>query len=328
MFDLFFFWRLQIHYDRVGTDGVSIFKEITVLFVPDLSECLPSFDAWRTQWLAHRKVLAERDRLLSQEAKKDVIVGKGSDNAGEVAKDAEKKTPGTKKVVKKIVKRVVKRPVNDGKATDKKDEKPDEKDVPGKVAISGDNQGESSDPSAKGNEQTPSKTIVKKKIIKKVAKKKIAEVDNNMDGDLKNNGENDEEKVVEAEKKTPDSGSMEMKSPAGKKEESASKIVETKQKAGSPSSEKKEGASSSTKDIKAGEDKKAEKKDKSENQSEGKKVDEKKAKEKINEKEIKERSGKDESILQVKDKKKSDEPPRPGFVLQVKRNKDSKVGGQ
>ena len=71
MFDLFFFWRLQIHYDRVGTDGVSIFKEITVLFVPDLSECLPSFDAWKTQWLAHKKALA-----------------------GKVAKDAEKKTSG------------------------------------------------------------------------------------------------------------------------------------------------------------------------------------------------------------------------------------------
>lgn len=318
------FWHLQIHYDRVGTDGVSIFKEITVLFVPDLSECLPSFDAWRTQWLAHMKVLAERDRLLSQEAKKDVTVAKGSDNAG----DVEKKTPVTKKVVKKIVKRVVKKPVNDGNATGKKDEKSDEKDVPEKVALSGDNLGESSDPSAKANEQTPSKTIVKKKIIKRVAKKKVAEGENNMDGDLKNNGANDEEKVVDAEKKTPDSGSMEMKSPAGKKEESASKTVETKQQTGSPDTEKKEGASSSTKkDIKSGEDKKVEKKNSSETQSDGKKVDEKKAKEKTTEKEIK-GSGKDESKIQVNDKKKSGEPPRPGFVLQVKRNKDSKVGGQ
>ena len=40
-------------------------KEVTVLFVPDLSECLPSLDAWRDQWLAHQKVVAERDHLLS-----------------------------------------------------------------------------------------------------------------------------------------------------------------------------------------------------------------------------------------------------------------------
>lgn len=28
------------------------------------------------------------------------------------------------------------------------------------------------------------------------------------------------------------------------------------------------------------------------------------------------------------EEKKEEEPPRPGFILQLKRNKDSKVGGQ
>ncbi|KAK7842461.1 cell cycle and apoptosis regulator protein 2 [Quercus suber] len=40
---------LEIHYDSLGKDGLLSHK-VTVLFVPDLSECLPSLDAWRDQW--------------------------------------------------------------------------------------------------------------------------------------------------------------------------------------------------------------------------------------------------------------------------------------
>ena len=54
---------LQIHYDRVGKDGIFSHKEVTVLYVPDLSECLPSLDAWRDQWLAHKKTFFEREQL-------------------------------------------------------------------------------------------------------------------------------------------------------------------------------------------------------------------------------------------------------------------------
>ena len=152
------------------------------MFVPDLSECIPSFDAWKTRWVAHKKALAERDRLLSQEINKDVIVGKGSNDAGEVAKDAEKKTSGdpssaqasgTKKTVKKNMKRVVKTPVNDEKGV----ARPGENEEKGSEIIVGAQTGGSSDPGAKANEQTPSKT----RIVKKVAKKKVAEVDKSMD---------------------------------------------------------------------------------------------------------------------------------------------------
>ncbi|KAG5553754.1 hypothetical protein RHGRI_011590 [Rhododendron griersonianum] len=61
---------LQIHYDRVGKDGLFSHKEVTVLYVPDLSDCLPSIETWREQWLAHKKAVAERRRLL--EFKKEV----------------------------------------------------------------------------------------------------------------------------------------------------------------------------------------------------------------------------------------------------------------
>ncbi|KAL6579509.1 hypothetical protein OROMI_009725 [Orobanche minor] len=54
---------LEIHYDRVGKDGHFSHKEVTVLYVPDLSDCLPSLDSWREQWFNHKKAISERVRL-------------------------------------------------------------------------------------------------------------------------------------------------------------------------------------------------------------------------------------------------------------------------
>lgn len=62
---MLFCLEMQIHYDRIGKDGLFSHKEITVFFVPDLSECLPSLDAWRAQWVTHKKAVAERERQLS-----------------------------------------------------------------------------------------------------------------------------------------------------------------------------------------------------------------------------------------------------------------------
>lgn len=53
---------MQIHYERVGKDGLSSHREVTVLYVPDISECLPSLELWRDQWISHKKAVAERDR--------------------------------------------------------------------------------------------------------------------------------------------------------------------------------------------------------------------------------------------------------------------------
>ncbi|GFS39133.1 ATP/GTP-binding protein family [Actinidia rufa] len=50
----------RIHYDRVGKDGMFSHKEVTVLYVPDLADCLPSLEAWRDQWLAHKKAITEK----------------------------------------------------------------------------------------------------------------------------------------------------------------------------------------------------------------------------------------------------------------------------
>ncbi|XP_039136315.1 protein SHORT ROOT IN SALT MEDIUM 1 isoform X1 [Dioscorea cayenensis subsp. rotundata] len=61
---------LEIHYHRIGKDGFFSHKEITVLFVPNLSNCLPSVDIWRTQWLAYKKDIAEREQPLSLKQEK------------------------------------------------------------------------------------------------------------------------------------------------------------------------------------------------------------------------------------------------------------------
>ncbi|KAI7724710.1 hypothetical protein M8C21_004587 [Ambrosia artemisiifolia] len=81
----------DIHYDRIGKDGLFSHKEITVLYIPDLSDCLPSIDAWRDQWLAHKKAVAERERLHALEKEK-------SREKKEISKDKE---PEKKKDVDK-----------------------------------------------------------------------------------------------------------------------------------------------------------------------------------------------------------------------------------
>ncbi|VAI89760.1 unnamed protein product [Triticum turgidum subsp. durum] len=58
---------LEVHYNRVGNDGLFSHKEITVLFVPNLSECIPSMDIWRSNWIAYRKSKIEREQLIMKE---------------------------------------------------------------------------------------------------------------------------------------------------------------------------------------------------------------------------------------------------------------------
>ncbi|KAK1267334.1 hypothetical protein QJS04_geneDACA000562 [Acorus gramineus] len=64
---------LEIHYDRVGKDGLFSHKEITVLFIPDLSACLPSVDEWQKQWIAYKKNLTEKERRLASKKEKSSV---------------------------------------------------------------------------------------------------------------------------------------------------------------------------------------------------------------------------------------------------------------
>lgn len=61
--------NMQVHYNRIGKDGLFSHKEVTVLFVPNLSECLPSADMWKNNWIAYRKSKAEREQLTMKKEK-------------------------------------------------------------------------------------------------------------------------------------------------------------------------------------------------------------------------------------------------------------------
>lgn len=65
---------LQIHYNRVGKDGLFGHKEITVLFVPNLSECLPSVDLWKKNWTAYRKSRTEKEQLIMKKEKVSLLL--------------------------------------------------------------------------------------------------------------------------------------------------------------------------------------------------------------------------------------------------------------
>ncbi|CAA6665213.1 unnamed protein product [Spirodela intermedia] len=81
---------IKIHYDRIGKDGLLSHKEITVLYLPDLSNCLPSIDQWRSQWLAHKMMVAEKEQFAEKQKKlseKDLSQGDRKHEISEVAVD-------------------------------------------------------------------------------------------------------------------------------------------------------------------------------------------------------------------------------------------------
>ncbi|KAK4758838.1 hypothetical protein SAY87_020139 [Trapa incisa] len=72
---------LEIHYERIGKDGLFSHKEVTVIFVPDLSDCLPSLESWHEKWLAHKNALVERERSTQKKERSGdkVVVAKEKD---------------------------------------------------------------------------------------------------------------------------------------------------------------------------------------------------------------------------------------------------------
>ncbi|GJX18734.1 DBC1/CARP1-like protein [Tanacetum coccineum] len=73
-------------------DGRFSHKEVTVLYIPDLSDCLPSIDAWRDQWLSSKKAIAKRERLQA-------LKGEKLNQKKEAPKNKE---PGTTKDLKMV----------------------------------------------------------------------------------------------------------------------------------------------------------------------------------------------------------------------------------
>ncbi|CAL5188797.1 unnamed protein product [Lathyrus oleraceus] len=154
---------LEIHYDRIGKDGFFSHKEITVLYVPDLSDCLPSLDEWRDQWLAHKKAVAERERQISLNKEKS---------------RANKESNGKRKESSASGKSDVKKKEKDNSAvkdvSEKKAGLSNSKTAKNDASAIGDGKGAEKKP----GETTPGQTTgsvkpVKKKIIKKIVKKVV-----------------------------------------------------------------------------------------------------------------------------------------------------------
>ncbi|KAK6913159.1 DBC1/CARP1 catalytically inactive NUDIX hydrolase domain [Dillenia turbinata] len=172
---------LEIHYDRVGKDGLFSHKEVTVLFVPDLSECLPSFEKWRDEWLAFKKAISEREHQLflkrerARQRKEEV-----KDKETDPLKDKEKvgKLEGTKESE------------SSGQALDASKKGKNSNDSK-KTAVEkgghGNDQKEGPETGHKGNlvakkdegetasTQPTSSKPLKKKIIRKVVKQKVSD---------------------------------------------------------------------------------------------------------------------------------------------------------
>ncbi|KAJ0737672.1 putative Cell cycle and apoptosis regulator protein [Helianthus annuus] len=152
---------LEIHYDRVGKDGLFSHKEITVLYIPDLSDCLPSIDAWRDQWLAHKKAISERERLQALKNMKPR-------EKKEASKDKEPKTKTNLKSVDKGKKKKVAGSASKVNVTEKAGKEgnktvTEKKDVDKTITKKKDDG---------SGVQTPG-SGKKKKIIRKVIKKKV-----------------------------------------------------------------------------------------------------------------------------------------------------------
>ncbi|GAU37649.1 hypothetical protein TSUD_220750 [Trifolium subterraneum] len=174
---------------RIGKDGFFSHKEITVLYVPDLSDCLPSLDEWRDQWLAHKKVVAERERQISLKKEKSRAIkesndksDKRKDSAASGKSDVKKKEKDNSTVKEESEKKAV--------ASKKTVAKNDAIDV-----------GEGKSAEKKPGETTPAQPAgsvksVKKKIIKKIVKKVVTKTNDTAKKQIEKSGEKDVEDKV------------------------------------------------------------------------------------------------------------------------------------
>ncbi|XP_058777326.1 protein SHORT ROOT IN SALT MEDIUM 1 isoform X1 [Vicia villosa] len=172
---------LEIHYDRIGKDGFFSHKEITVLYVPDLSDCLPSLDEWRDKWLAHKKAVAERERQISLKKEKSRV------NKESNGKRKESSASGKSDVKKKEKDNSAVKDVSEKKPepSNTKIAKKDASDI-------GDGKGAEKKP----GETTPGQTTgsvksVKKKIIKKIVKKVVNKTNDTAKSQTDKPGEKD-----------------------------------------------------------------------------------------------------------------------------------------
>lgn len=385
---------VEVHYNRIGKDGLFSHKEITVLFVPNLSECLPSVDMWKNNWVAYRTSKAEKEQITvkkekspsdSKEQKQglegELNKGKSVDadhlkdgdlgssdtknekvdaDTDQQVKDGESKVdkveesiqktggdvegksmggasvdnaagdkkPTRKKVIKKVVKVVRKKPAV-GASADKSSH--EDKNVTAESASKTVEEGQSQQNSeaagkeqvgASINQQPEAKKPGKKKIIRRVVKRKVSASGSQIAASVALAETSKQESDVQPEKNveiSTDPGNSQTKLEEGSK--APAEDISSQKKEGKP--EEKEHTLTdqkipnadnvSLKEAMELKDTKRDGKEKTKDNKEKKNRDLKV-------------DPKQRPLNDTKEKKKTDEPPKyPGFILQAKRSKESKL---
>lgn len=57
---------MQVHYERLGEDGLPSHKEITVMFLPTLGACIPSPEIWQMQWNQRQQARLDSEAAAKQ----------------------------------------------------------------------------------------------------------------------------------------------------------------------------------------------------------------------------------------------------------------------
>ncbi|AQK82517.1 ATP/GTP-binding protein family, partial [Zea mays] len=208
---------VEVHYNRIGKDGLFSHKEITVLFVPNLLECLPSVDIWKNNWILYKKSKAEREQLTVKKVKSPgdpkeqmQVSGELNDGKNLDADQLKEADVGCSDMKNEKDDVDIKQQGNDGEGTGKVEE-PVQK-------MGGDVEGKSTGDSSIDHATTGDKKPTKKKIIKKVVKvvrKKIT-------GPSVDKSSEDKIVVAESANKTAEGGQSQQKNDdAGKQQEGA-----------------------------------------------------------------------------------------------------------
>jgi len=379
---------VEVHYNRIGKDGLFSHKEITVLFVPNLSECLPSVDIWKNNWILYKKSKAEREELTVKKEKspgdskeqmqvsgelnkgksldadqlKEGGVGcsdmknekcdadikqQGNDGDSKVkveepvqkmGEDVEVKTTGDssidhaagdkKPTKKKIIKKVVKvvRKKTTGPSIDKScsEDKNVVAESANKTAEGGQSQQKNEDAGKQQvgagiSQQPEAKKTGKKKIIRRIVKMKVSGPGSQLTASTTPAETSKQEAEVQPDKNV--ESSIDVGNPQTKLQE-GSKIPSEDI---SNQKEKPEEKEHPLTDLSSNEDKgnheeAMEQKDMKNDVKKDKAMDDKEKNRDLK------MDPKQKPLNDTKEKKRSDEPPKyPGFILQTKRNKESKL---
>ncbi|CAH9105010.1 unnamed protein product [Cuscuta europaea] len=229
---------LEIHYDRFGKDGMFSHKEVTVYFVPDLSDCKPSMDLWREQWVKYKKAIAEREHMEAlrrekqevkdikdkdpekpKDAKRDTKVDKKNENDAKLKQNKADKDGSDKKATqnkadkegsdKKTIQKKTSKPGSDKKTAQSKAVKDgsEKKTIQGEHGVVETHDESTTDPAAviktgegeTGVQPEASVKTGKKKIIRRIVKKAV-----NKKVEANTSKENDEVMQGKAEEKAAD----------------------------------------------------------------------------------------------------------------------------